>query len=1596
MGIVFIKKLKRYILFAIQVCLSQILFAQGQAGVWYFGQNAGLDFNVDPSVALLDGSLDTDEGCATVCNVQGDLLFYTDGVTVYNKNHAVMANGNNLDGNASATQSSIIVQQPGSSVRYYIFTVDAWQNNLQNGLRYSIVDLSLNGGDGEVIEKNTVLFNNQVCEKVTAVKHANGSDFWIIMHRWDSRDFYAYQLSATGISTPVISTSGVRHSGDTKTAIGYMKTSTDGSKLAVAIYTQNRVELFDFNTTTGVVSNPIQLNNYDTPYGVEFSPSGDLLYISLFLSGEVFQFDITSNDQATINSTAVLVGSGSWLYGSLQLAPDNRIYLTKQGTSGTTGSLNLDVINDPDIQGVGCNFTADAKNLGGRRSFLGLPNFVTSIFTLSFAYDKNCIGDDTEFTITSELTDISDVTWDFGDGTTLTSNTNPFSVTHQYAATGTYSVTLTVNLISGGTDSVTQDVIIIDGPVANDQTSVVWEDVSGGGSASGIDLTMLEPAVNGSSGITYTWYSDAGLSNLVGDPTNVTVTNGQQFWVEVNNGSCTSIAVVTYTVNALPIAVDQNPEVCEDSNGSGIASNIDLTLLENAITNGNSLSVNWFHDIALSSPVTNPNNRIVTNGEVFYAQVVSGTTPSVATVTYTVRPLPEGNNITIQVWEDSFGSGTASGIDLSSYNGAVGGSNTIVWYSDVNLTNPVINPTNITVSDGDVFYAETSDGTCSNRGSVTFIVRSSPIANDLDIELCEEVAGSGTVSGVDLTALNGAINGGSSSTVTWYIDATRTISVTDPTNVTVSNGDIFYVLVSEGSESNSATVEYTILTLPVANSIVVTEFEDVPGSGVAQAVDLTVHNSAVLGGSTNSLVWYSDATLQALVADPTNQDVTDGDIFYALVNDGSCTNVATLEFNVVDTPVARDVSTQVCEDTEGSGIAVVDLTLLENQINEGNGDAFSWYSDWPTEPTGLPVNPVADASSVSVSNGNRYFAVVDDGTNTNVAVATYTVTQLPIANSVTVDVWEDTFGSGTATGISLLNYNSQINSLISNVSWFLDAGLTNAVLTPDNITVTDGDVYYALVDNGNCTNSGVLTFNMRPLPEANNLQIELCEDTQGGAQVIGYDLVQLETAINNDPGTSIGWYFDNALSLPVSNPSSVTINNSSIFYANVSFGAESNVGTVEFTINPLPVVSNYLVELCESSENSGVVLGEDLAAYESEIYSGTTANIIWYLDAQLNNPVVNAGNVQVSNGDVFYARVWDGSCENIAELSYNVIPLPQINEVDKVYCEDDFGTGQVTGIDLTSLQNELTSGSGITIQWFEDDQLSIPVVDPSNVTIINQGNYYALITDPNSCENKGVIHFQISSQPEANDLIIELCEDAGSNLKVEDYNLNTLNNQISGTVGANVEWFSDVDLLDQINNPERYDITNGLSLFAKVEFAGCINSSEVRFVVNEIPKFDLGRDTTIFYTESKVLAPAIDIKFLPGIYLWQDGSTGSTFIVAEEGKYTLEFTDPNNCIGKDSIMVYVDRYRIFVPNAFTPDGDGINDLFGPVITGDLTGEHIEMFIYNRWGELIYEFTDFGNGWDGTYKGKLANTGVYVWVLIVNGKAKKDGTVSLIR
>lgn len=343
-------------------------FAQKQANIWHFGYGAGLDFNTTPPTPLTDGQTDSREGCSSIANKNGDLLFYTNGVTVWNKEHEVMDNGTGLKGDSSSTQSSIIVPQPGSNDIYYVFTVDygGAGNAANDGLNYTIVDMSKNDGLGEIQSKNVPLFA-PANEKLTAVNHNNMEDVWMIAQKADTTAFHAYLVTANGINAPIISTVGNASPG----FVGMLKASPNGTFLCAANNLAKRVELFDFNNATGEITNPrtVLAGNLEQFYGIEFSPSEKRLYVADFI-GDVYQLDLTAED---IMSSQIVISMDAFS-GSIQLAPDGKIYVSRPGQT------TLDVIHNPDNLADSCNYESNAIDLEGRRSQLGLPQFIQSYF----------------------------------------------------------------------------------------------------------------------------------------------------------------------------------------------------------------------------------------------------------------------------------------------------------------------------------------------------------------------------------------------------------------------------------------------------------------------------------------------------------------------------------------------------------------------------------------------------------------------------------------------------------------------------------------------------------------------------------------------------------------------------------------------------------------------------------------------------------------------------------------------------------------------------------------------------------------------------------------------------------------------------------------------------------------------------------------------------------------------------------------------------------------------------------------------------------------------------------------------------------------
>jgi gliding motility-associated-like protein len=516
------------------------LLAQKENNIWYFGNMVGLDFNSGTPVKLTNSQMDTREGCSSVADDKGNLLFYTDGITVWNKNHSLMSNGTWLKGNSSSTQSSVVVKKPGSQNLYYIFNPDC-SESATGGLHYSIVDISKNGGLGEVIEKNTLLLAGTLTEKIATIKDGAGCGFWILTRTAYDNYFYAFALTISGINTtPVKSATPINYA--RIDVLGYLKASPDGSKIASANYGSRKVELYDFDNTTGKITNTMVIDSGYSAYGCSFSPNGNLLYACPFGKPDIFQYNVSLGTQSAIRASKVTVYSKSTgpNFGALQLGPDKKIYITKEGNG------YLGIINNPDNNGVACNYKDSGFFFGTSTSSklprLGLPNFIDNpnpfAAALSLGPDIDlCVK--TTFTLSPPTLPNGHFLWSTGDTTQTIAVNQP----------GTYW--LQAEISCGASASIVSDTIVVK-QVTDTLPLHLGNDTALCGAASITVGTTPLPNVS------YLWSTGQTTPSI-------SVNTSNQYWLKTTSAcgiKSDTINVSIDSVSISPIFIGNDTAVC--------------------------------------------------------------------------------------------------------------------------------------------------------------------------------------------------------------------------------------------------------------------------------------------------------------------------------------------------------------------------------------------------------------------------------------------------------------------------------------------------------------------------------------------------------------------------------------------------------------------------------------------------------------------------------------------------------------------------------------------------------------------------------------------------------------------------------------------------------------------------------------------------------------------------------------------------------------------------------------------------------------------------------------------------------------------------
>ncbi|WP_299161951.1 T9SS type B sorting domain-containing protein [uncultured Tenacibaculum sp.] len=579
-------------------------FSQNETNNWYFGDKGGIYFNKGEISILNNSQMNTPEGCSTISDINGDLLFYTNGQTVWNKNHEIMENGEGLASDKENTQTSIIIPKPGSKENFYLFTTKISNSTsplLAQGIYYTEIEISNKYPLGKVLFKYIRLIGGS-SEKISAVHHADGKSIWVMTYTSLSglpnspiNALTLFKIDETGINSRIVSIQE-----EIQSKKGAMKVSPDGKYIAVSDYNKQFIYLYNFNNENGTVNLKERIfadTSLFSPkyvYGLEFSSDSKILYYT----AEIGQTGISTVNQYIINSDTndplfpkktQIFSSKDEFFGSLQLANNSKIYvaLCNKNTNSIISSEKIGVINFPQKINPEANYQHLSIDLETGASNKGLPNFISSYFRNRIITENKCAFDLFEFSLDS-YAPITSVSWDFGDNSNTSTNINP---THTYTSPGNYIVTATIT-INNQQQNIYKKVKVFPLPeLIKNQKLVQCDDNNDGISL--FNLNNINDKISKDNSLTYTFYKSLKEaqtnSNPILNPENFhNESNPQVIYTKaVSINGCTEIESFTIeslfkpSINIVPIIECEIPNSNSESNFDLQSKKVELNALLN-------------------------------------------------------------------------------------------------------------------------------------------------------------------------------------------------------------------------------------------------------------------------------------------------------------------------------------------------------------------------------------------------------------------------------------------------------------------------------------------------------------------------------------------------------------------------------------------------------------------------------------------------------------------------------------------------------------------------------------------------------------------------------------------------------------------------------------------------------------------------------------------------------------------------------------------------------------------------------------------------------------------------------------------------------
>lgn len=452
--------------FLINFLVVNSTYAQKEASKWFFGNNAGLDFLTSPPTSI-PGASASRVACASICDSLGNLLFYTNGIEVWDRTNQVMQNGTGLMGNEFSVQVAMILKHPGKNYIYYVFTSEdddyfPFPPPVENGINYSIVDMRLNNGYGAITKKNVNLVRPSML-MVAAVKQCKRKAYWVICPKFNSDEIYTFNLDKNGLDTvPVVSKTGILRNGKPSNMHGDLKASPDGDMIGMTIRNfqkenDPRVVLFDFDRASGSLHYKFGLTGFHDsfesdliPVAIEFSNNNRYFYVGT--TNGLYQYDLEAGDSnSVLASKEILIppqNDTDLVIGDLRRAPDGKIYFTRfheyYSTLPFLSGKYLSAIPNPDRKYPACGLELKAAHLKYGKYRFGLPNINPSLYENEVSIDKTCPPGRVNFKL--NLCSYDSILWQFDDGFSKMTLTDTFS--RFYKESGQYKLKAIVYSIS--------------------------------------------------------------------------------------------------------------------------------------------------------------------------------------------------------------------------------------------------------------------------------------------------------------------------------------------------------------------------------------------------------------------------------------------------------------------------------------------------------------------------------------------------------------------------------------------------------------------------------------------------------------------------------------------------------------------------------------------------------------------------------------------------------------------------------------------------------------------------------------------------------------------------------------------------------------------------------------------------------------------------------------------------------------------------------------------------------------------------------------------------------------------------------------------